>query len=189
MNTWKFASLMLMLFSVILVLLGGMYNPNAIVKTLPPGQIDMFEFSMNSGESVKLHIKSTDYITIYIFNESSGKNLSRENFTSALYESTIIDSWIIFTAPEEGKYYLVVANVNSPGFVQVTVEYGRSNNLPLLISGSTLGAVSIGIVIREIRRSKSILPKDSHCPRCGAEVRSDWNYCPVCRFELGGGKR
>ena len=94
---------------------------------------------------------------------------------------------ITFVAPEGGKYYLVIANINSPGFIQVTVEYGRANNWPIIATGVAVGIMAILLVVVDLRRVKREVPLDSRCPACGAQVNSSWKFCPHCRNELGGG--
>ncbi len=186
MNSVEFASLMLIILSVILVVVGGMYNPNSVVDTLPPGEIHSISFSLKSGEEVNLLVRGTDYFTLYIFNESSYENMTSGNFTSALYETTAERVNITFVAPEGGKYYLVIANINSPGFIQVTVEYGRANNWPIIATGVAVGIIAILLVVVDLRRVKREVPLDSRCPACGAQVNSSWKFCPHCRNELGG---
>lgn len=189
MNSLKFASLMIIILSVMLIVIGGLYNPNSVVDTIPPGQIHTLSFYMKSGERVNLIVRGTDYFTLYIFNESSYQNMTTGNFTSALFETTGEKVNITFTAPQTGRYYLVIANVNSPGFIQVTVEYGKANNLIVLALGIVAGAVSLLLIALDLKSGKKSIEYDARCPKCGSPVNSSWKFCPVCRQELGGDKK
>ena len=185
MSYMKLISLLLITSGLILILLGGMYNPQSAVVTMGPGQVRALEFSMRGGATQEFNLKGTDYFTFYIMNETSYSRIEESNFTDSLYGETVKNTSILFTAPEDGKYYFVIANVNSRGYLQVVVEYGVQNNIALLISGFSLAMVAVLISFQDyrnnIRRRDVITAK---CPNCGADVSESWQYCPSCGYRL-----
>jgi len=186
MDNLKFASLMLIILALIIFILAGNYNPSSVSVTLAPGQIKSLVFEMNAGERRIFELKGTDYFTFYIMNSTSYERMEESNFTDSIYMDTTEHTKIEFTAPEGGKYYIVIANINSPGFIQVVVEYAPDNQALLLSVGSILVAASLLLIIWSYRRSKRPLYSlTGRCPRCGKPVDSTWKYCPYCRQELG----
>ncbi len=187
MNSLKLVSLMLMLVGLIAMLLGGLYNPQSVVTTMGPGEVKSFVFSMNKGESNVFELKGTDYFTFYLMNESSYDRIENSNFTDSMYAGTVKKTTISFTAPESGKYYFVIANVNSQGYLQVVMNYGASNGGIAIITGVIFSTTGIAVVFYDYRKSakkKEVL--DATCPNCGAPVNSSWDFCPACGADLKG---
>ncbi len=190
MRKIKFIALLLILLSLSLFIVAGTYNPQSTTLTLSLGELKSIRFSMRGGESVNLNIHGTDYFTLYIMNESAYDNLENSNFTDSLYVNTAKNMSLRFTAPSSGEYYIVIANVNTKGYLQVVIAYGESNNLPILLVAIILGGTSIAVVIYDIIKSKNHkVVLDATCPNCGAPVNSEWNHCPNCGFQLRGGER
>ncbi|NPA74645.1 MAG: zinc ribbon domain-containing protein [Euryarchaeota archaeon] len=182
MRVLVWISLFMVILSVILLILGGMYNPNSVHELMLPGQISAYAFTMHSGEKVTLTIKGTDYFTFYLMNESAYNHLSNGNFTDSYYANTTQSDTFTFTAPSSGKYYIVLAAVNSQTSVEVTIIYGASNTLPLLLSGVGVGITGLALAGYEVFKKPAEPDYDTFCPNCGTPMKSTWNYCPQCRY-------
>ena len=183
MRVLKIISIFVFLAGLTLLILGALYNPSSTNLILANGQIKDYEFDMHANETTKFQISGTDYFTIYIMNSSSVRNLT--NFSGALYTATGKNINIEFTAPQAGKYHLIIANVNSNGFVSVSIVYGPSNNIPYLIAGILVSITAIILPVIDYfigRRKREKI--NTKCPECGRPVSSSWNYCPYCRHPL-----
>ena len=189
MNSLKIISLVLFIAGFVLIVLGGMYNPYSESITLASGEIKSLSFHMEANESLKLELKSTDFFTMYIMNESAYNHFQNGNFTDSYYTKTTKDIKLIFTAPQTGNYYVVIANINSEGFIDVELIYGYANLIFLTLVGIVVAIISIIILLYDIwKEKKKKIVLDSQCPYCHAMVNSSWNYCPFCRYPLGGEK-
>ncbi len=189
MHLWKIVSLVLFIAGFILIILGGMYNPYSEEITLSSGEIKGFSFHLKTNESMTLELSSTDFFTMYIMNETTYKKSTNGNFSGSYYTKTTKDIKLKFTAPEEGSYYIIIANINSQGFISVDIIYGYENLIILTIAGIVTIIFSVIITIYEIwKEKKKEIILDSVCPYCHAKINSSWNYCPVCRYPLRGEK-
>ncbi len=189
MHLWKIIALILFIAGFILIILGGMYNPYLEEITLSPGEIKGFTFHLKTNESMTVELSSTDFFTMYIMNESTYKNSMNGNFSGSYYTKTTKDVRLRFTAPKDDTYYIVIANINSQGFISVDLIYGYENMILLMLAGVIAILVSIVITIYEIwkEKNKKII-LDATCPYCNAKINSSWNFCPVCRYPLRGEK-
>ncbi len=187
MSINKILSLLMVLVSISLIVLSGTYNPHNYVMTFSRGEIKSVALNLRAGESESITLKGTDTFTFYIMNESKYNSIENGNFTGSLYVNTTTGESLIFTAPSSGVYYLVIANVNTPGFLQVSVDYGSHNGMYLFLSGVLLFVASILVLIYDLLNSRQEpVSYDSVCPNCGTKVSKSWHYCPNCRFILKG---
>ena len=183
MRILKIASIFVFLVGLTLLILGILYNPSSINDILASGQIKDYEFNMHTNETVRFQISGTDCFTMYITNNTSLNNIT--NFSASLYTATGKNIKIEFTAPQTGRYHLIIANVNSDGSVGISIIYGSSNNLLYIIAGVVISIVAIFLPILDYMLTKKKREKiDSRCPECGRPVSSSWNYCPYCRHPL-----
>ncbi len=177
-------SLVVLIISVIMILLSGMYNPESTSAVLSPGEISAYSFTMHAGEQEKFTLRGTDYFTFYIMNSSSYNNLSSGNFTCSYYANTTREDTFVFTAPTTGTYYIVIANVNSRQHVEITLIYGSGSTFFLLLIGVVVALISFLMLIYSLMESRADDDYDSRCPHCGTPVKKGWKYCPNCRYEL-----
>ena len=185
MHTLNWISMFMVFIAVIFLTVGGLYNSNSINNTYSPGQISAYSFTMSKGEIETLEIKSTDYFTFYIMDSETYKNATHGNFTGSIYANTTRDAVIRFAAPKNGVYYIVIANVNTKGYIEVSIIYGQSREQIFIAMGALLGVLSVGVAVYQYikeRRSKDIM--DANCPYCGSPVKTSWNFCANCRYKL-----
>ncbi len=183
MRILKIISIFVFLLGLVLIILGAFYNPSSINDMLSKGEIKDYEFNMEKNESITLYVTGTNYFTLYIMNDTSFKHAS--NFSSSLYTDTAKSMRFKFTAPQTGKYHLIIANVNSEETIGISINYGKQNIWYLIPIGIIICSIAIILPIYDHLSSlKKIEIKNSVCPECGRPVSSLWNYCPYCRHPL-----
>ncbi len=183
MRILKILSIFVFLAGLTLLILGALYNPSSINIILENGQIKDYEFNMHMNETTEFQITGTDCFTVYIINDTSLNNAT--NFSASLYTASGHNMNIEFTAPQSGRYHLLIANVNSDGAIGVSIIYSSGNNLPYEIFGIVLSIIAISLPVIDYFIEKRKKEKiDMKCPECGMPVSSSWNYCPYCRYPL-----
>ncbi len=185
MRAMVWLSLIIIVISVIMLILSGMYNPDSSTNVMAPGEISAYSFEMRAGSSERFTIRGTDYFTFYVMNESAYESLSHGNFTGSYYANTTRQESFVFTAPESGKYYIVIANVNTKNSVEITLIYGPGDNTILRLIGFAIGLIGIGSAAYEYREMTREEKYDTVCPKCGTPMKSTWNFCPKCRYQRG----
>ena len=190
MNTKKVVALLLFVTGITLVVLGGVCNPYTNVIDLPQGTFRGIGFSMQQGEVSTYHISSLDVFTVYIMNSTKFyKLMNHGTFNGSYYTGTGRSMHLEFKAPKGGVYYIIIANFNAQGNIEVDFSYKKGIDLPLIIIGTAVVAASFLILSLEIVRSKKRKELDMICPECGNRVSGNWNYCPYCRHELRGDRK
>ena len=190
MNAKKVVALLLFVAGITLVILGGVYNPYTDVINLPQGTFRGIGFTMRQGEVSTYHISSVDVFTVYIMNSTEfHKLMNHGTFNGSYYTNTGRSMNLEFKAPKGGVYYIIIANFNSQGNIEVDFSYKKGIDLPLIIIGSGVVAFSLLILSWEIMKSKKGEKLDMICPECGNRVSRKWNYCPYCRHDLRGDKK
>lgn len=190
MNSRKVVSLIIFIGGFTLILFGGIYNPYSQPVSLAPGNYVAYSFHMKANETREFVFESLDVFTIYIANETGYQAAMEDgNFTACYYTASGKYIAIKFTAPKDGDYYVLIANFNTKGDAEITFSYGRKEMENLIILGSLLSVLSLALLLLSIRRDKERPKYDSRCPYCGAPINSSWNYCPRCRYPLGGDRQ
>ncbi len=185
MNSRKVVALLIFIAGITLVILGGVYNPYSEVINLPQGGFRGIGFSMYGGESVTYTLNSMHTFTIYIMNSTVfHKLMNNGTFNGSYYTETGKSMNILFKAPANDVYYIVIANFNSADSIEVDFAYHKGMSLPLFVSGSLLVLVAIAIVIADLVIEGKREVTDAICPECGNRVNSSWNFCPYCRHEF-----
>jgi hypothetical protein len=163
---------------MITILLLGMFIttiPNVKADThnanIPPGLYLYLIMQMGAGVQLDFTVTSSAYVDVYVFDETNyNQYIIDGTYSSALFTSTqvmtVSDS---VTAQTQGKYYVIVANLNSNTTAIVAVDYqfigpspsGLSGLITAVLIGAILGGVAggIGYFIRNSRKKKQIPPE------------------------------
>jgi len=188
-NAWKLTALVVFMAGLTLVILGGVYNPYTDVVNLPQGGFRGIGFNMYEGETVSYHLSSLERFTVYIMNSTEfHKLMNNGTFNGSYYTHTGKNMNLEFKAPKDDVYYIVIANFNSQGGIEVDFAYRKGMSMPLFLGGSIIVVISIIILIIDLMNVKKV-NKNKVCPECGREVSEEWNYCPYCRHELRGDEK
>lgn len=189
MDSRKIVALLTFFMGFTLILIGGLYNPYSIPVTLAPGGYSAYMFHMRENQSKVFTVESSDALTVYIANESGYRNAMNGNFSSCYSTFTGKYISIKFTAPKDGKYYVIIANFNSQRSIEATFSSGSKEMWSLIILGSIISLLSIGMLLYSMKKDRERVKLNRRCPYCGMPVNSSWNYCPYCRYPLRGDKK
>ncbi len=185
MNSRKILAFVMFVGSLTLILIGGLYNPYSQPVDLQPGNYVAYEFNMNQNETRHFDFESMDFFTVYIANQTAyEESMKNGNFSSCYYTASGKDIHVDFTAPKDGSYYVIIANFNSRGFIEVVFSYGQREIYSLIATGAVLGILAIGVTLWSMREDNKPPVLDSICPYCGNRVNSSWNFCPYCDYPL-----
>ena len=82
--------------------------------------------------------------------------------------------------------YWAIVTMTTVGYGDITpvTPIGRLLSAFVMLLGYTIIAVPTGIVTANIIDETKEKPKDGHCPRCNAKVRSKDRYCSQCGEKL-----
>ena len=82
--------------------------------------------------------------------------------------------------------YWAIVTMTTVGYGDITpvTPIGRMLSAFVMLLGYTIIAVPTGIVTANIIDETKEKPKDGHCPRCDAKVRSKDRYCSQCGERL-----
>jgi len=190
MDSRKIMALITFIVGFTLILIGGLYNPYSTPVTLKPGSYSAYMFHLRENQTKIFTVESLDVLTVYVANESGYQNAMDEGNFSSCY-STFTGKFISikFTAPKEGKYYVIIANFNSESSIEATFSFGSKEMWPLIILGSLTSLLSLGILLHSMKKDKERIKLNARCPYCGMPINSSWNYCPSCRYPLRGDKK
>ncbi len=181
----KIAIFLIFVMGLTLLILGGVYNPYTEYVDLPSGGFRGIGFKLYEGEVATYNLSSFDRFTVYIMNKTEfEKLLDNGTFNGSYYTATGRSMELEFTPPRTGVYYIVIANFNSKGGIEVEFTFKKSINWTFSIIGTVIVLLASIFLFLELRNLVKRPGTNARCPECGMEVNTSWNYCPYCGTEL-----